>query len=105
MIQSIIGIAAGGGSLFLVGLIGELFLKKEAMGGGDIKLLAMIGAFLGWELALLTFFLAPFFGSFTGIILKIKEGREMIPYGPYLALAAFIALLWGEPIIRFLFPV
>ena len=75
------------------------------MGGGDVKLLAMVGAFLGWKLALLAFFIAPLFGSFVGIALKMKEGKEMIPYGPYLSLASFIALLWGNDIMNFLFNV
>lgn len=103
LLDSFLGVLVGGGSLYVLGFLGEIIFKKEAMGGGDIKLLAMIGAFLGWELTLLTFFLAPLFGSCTGIILKIKEGKEIIPYGPYLALAAFIALLWGNDIIKFLF--
>lgn len=101
--DSLLGVVVGGGSLYLMGFFGEIVFKKEAMGGGDIKLLSMIGSFLGWRIALLTFFIAPFFGSITGLILKIRKGKEIIPYGPYLSLAALISLLWGENIIRFLF--
>lgn len=101
--DSFLGVLIGGGSLYLMGFLGEIVFKKEAMGGGDIKLLAMIGSFLGWKLALLTFFIAPFFGSISGLILKIKQDKDIIPYGPYLSLAAFISLLWGDIIIRFLF--
>ena len=69
------------------------------MGGGDVKLLAMIGTFLGWKAALLTFFLAPFFGAIVGIIIKIRTKESLIPYGPFLALAAVIVQFWGEDII------
>lgn len=100
---SSLGVIMGGGCLYITGFFGEIIFKKEAMGGGDIKLLAMIGSFLGWKTALLTFFMAPFFGVIAGAILKIKEGKDVIPYGPYISLAAFVSLLWGEEIVRFLF--
>jgi len=102
-LNSVFGILVGGGSLYLIGFLGEIVFKKEAMGGGDVKLLAMIGAFLGWKLTVLTFFIAPIFGSFAGIIMRLKEGKEMIPYGPYICIGAFIAVIWGESILRFLF--
>jgi len=101
--NSVLGIIVGGGSLYAVGYLGEIVFKKEAMGGGDIKLLAMVGAFLGWKIVLLTFFIAPFFGSLAGIILKIKKGAEIIAYGPYLSLAAFVSLLFGDRLIGILF--
>ncbi|UCD54637.1 MAG: prepilin peptidase [Candidatus Omnitrophota bacterium] len=103
LLNSLLGILAGGGSIYLAGFIGEFIFKKEAMGGGDVKLLAMIGSFIGWKLAIFTFFLAPFFGSLVGITLKIKHGREIIPYGPHLSLAALVAILYGEQILRKLF--
>ncbi|MFC1576090.1 prepilin peptidase [Candidatus Omnitrophota bacterium] len=103
LLDSFLGVIAGGGSIYILGFLGEFVFKKEAMGGGDVKLLAMIGAFLGWKLAIFTFFLAPFFGAVVGITLKIKEGREIIPYGPYLSLAALVAMLWGNEIIDALF--
>ena len=102
-INSFLGALAGGGTIYAMGLLGEFIFKKEAMGGGDVKLLAMIGSFLGWKLTLLTFFIAPAFGAVVGIILKIKEGRDIIPYGPYLSLAAIVSIFWGENILRFLF--
>lgn len=101
--NSFFGALAGGASIYLMGLFGEFVFKKEAMGGGDVKLMAMIGAFLGWKLAMLAFFVAPVFGSITGIILRVKHGRETIPYGPYLSLGALVSILWGERILRFLF--
>ena len=73
------------------------------MGGGDVKLMAAIGAFLGWKLVIMTFFIAPVFGSMVGLFLKMKEGREIIPYGPYLSLGALISIFWGEKILQVLF--
>jgi len=99
LIFSIMGAFAGGASIYAMGFIGELIFKKEAMGGGDVKLMAMIGSFLGWKLVLLTFFIAPIFGAGVGIIKKLKDGSQTIAYGPYLSMAALVALLWGERII------
>ncbi|MFA6078311.1 MAG: prepilin peptidase [Candidatus Omnitrophota bacterium] len=102
LFQSFIGVVVGGGMIYLLGLTGEAIFKKEAMGGGDVKLLAMIGAFLGWKFTVLTFFMAPIFGSFVGIIMKYRYGKETIPYGPYLSVGALGALFFGEKIISFL---
>lgn len=103
LVESALGALAGGGSIYLMGFFGEMVFKKEAMGGGDVKLMAMIGAFLGWQLALLTFFIAPIFGSVVGVILKAKDGRDVIPYGPYLSLAAVTSIFWGDRVLRTLF--
>ena len=103
LLNSFIGVVAGGGSIYVMGVLGKAVFKKEAMGGGDVKLMAMIGAFLGWKLVILIFFLAPFFGAVVGIILKIKEKRDVIPYAPYISIAAVIATLWGENILNYLF--
>ncbi|MBN3039344.1 MAG: prepilin peptidase [Candidatus Omnitrophica bacterium] len=100
---SFLGLLAGGGSIYITGIIGDAIFKKESMGGGDVKLMAMLGTFIGWKLVLLTFFLAPFFGAIFGIILKIKKGESFIPYGPFLSLAALISVFWGEKIIKWLF--
>jgi len=102
LVDSGLGVLIGGVGIYLMGFLGELVFKKEAMGGGDVKLLAMIGAFLGWKLALFTFFAAPLFGAIVGVILKIKDGRETIPYGPYLSLAAVVAMFFGDKILGFL---
>lgn len=101
-LHSFLGGLVGGGSIYITGLIGNAIFKKESMGGGDVKLMAMIGTFLGWKLVLFAFFLAPFFGSAVGIILKIKEGKSLIPYGPFLSLATFISIIWGRQIIAWL---
>lgn len=101
-LNSFIGALAGGAMIYGMGMLGEFAFKREAMGGGDVKLLAMIGSFLGWKLVILTFFIAPAFGAVVGIILKIKEGKDIIPYGPYLSLAAIVSIFFGEKIIKLL---
>ncbi len=103
LLYSFYGAAAGGISIYAVGLLGKFLFKKDAMGFGDVKFLAMIGSFVGWQKVILIFFLAPFFGSAVGIFLKIKYKVETIPYGPYLALATLVAIFWGERIIGKLF--
>jgi len=74
----------------------------DTTGGGDVKLMAMVGAFLGWKLAFLTFFLAPFFGAVYGIVEKIRTKDSAIAYGPFLVLAALISLFFGEKIILYI---
>lgn len=101
-LNSLGGIFMGGGLIYITGVLGKLAFKKEAMGGGDVKFMAMIGAFVGWKLAILVFFLAPFFGAGAGIVMKIKEKSDVIPYGPYISIAAVIAVLWGEKIINYI---
>ncbi|MFH0731383.1 MAG: prepilin peptidase [Candidatus Omnitrophota bacterium] len=103
LIKSILGLVIAGASIYVIGVIGKLIYKKDAMGGGDIKLMAMVGAFLGWKYALLVFFIAPFFGSVVGIIMKIKYKVEIIPYGPYLSLATVVVVFWGRNILGYLF--
>jgi len=100
--DSIVGIAAGGGALFLVALGYNLLTKNEGMGGGDIKFLAMIGAFLGWSSVLLTIFISSALGSLVGLTIMVKEGKDRryaIPFGPFLAIGAMISLFWGKGII------
>ena len=101
--QSLLGMLAGGLSIWLIGKLGEFMFKKESMGGGDVKFLAMIGSILGWKAALLIFFIAPFFGAVVGIVMRVKKGAEVIPYGPYLSLATFLVMLWGSNILQFFF--
>lgn len=101
--QSFLGVLMGGGILWILGCIGDFMFKKESMGGGDVKLLAMIGAFLGWKLALLTLPLASVFGALIGIIIKIRTKESLIAFGPYLALGAFISIFWADFILNALF--
>jgi leader peptidase (prepilin peptidase)/N-methyltransferase len=94
--SSMIGIFVAGGMIFLCGVIGKLVLRKDAMGFGDVKLMGVIGGFIGWKLAVATFFLAPFFGLLFAIPRLISKKGKMIPYGPFLSLAAFICLLFQD---------
>ena len=101
-LNSALGILAGGGIILIIGLAGSVIFKKEAMGGGDVKLAAMIGAFLGWRYIIISLFLGFFLGALAGIILimsKIKSKEDMVPFGPFIVLGSFITLLWGEKII------
>jgi leader peptidase (prepilin peptidase)/N-methyltransferase len=113
LIDSCLGVIVGGGIIYLTGFLFDLvyfkLLKKpaiqgetESMGGGDVKLLAMIGAFLGWKIAIFTFFIAPFFGAVVGLINMAVKKDHTIPYGPFLSLAAIIGIFWMEPILRLL---
>jgi len=98
---SLLGILAGGGTLYLIAAGYYLFTKREGMGGGDIKLLAMIGAFLGWQSLLFVIFASSVLGSLAGIGAMIKQkkgGKTVIPYGPFLALAAVIFLFFQAEI-------
>ena len=99
---SFLGVLIGGGSIYFMGLLGDFLFKKESLGGGDVKLLAMVGAFMGWEMAILTFFIAPFFGAVYGIIEKIRTKDTAIAYGPFLVLGALICLFGGNDIIRWI---
>jgi leader peptidase (prepilin peptidase) / N-methyltransferase len=104
-VDSVLGMVAGGGAMFLMGFFGEMIYRREALGGGDVKLMCMVGAFLGWKLVLLAFFLAPLFGAGVGVFMRIKFDKEVIPYGPYLAMGAVISLLFGEDILKYLFAI
>jgi leader peptidase (prepilin peptidase)/N-methyltransferase len=90
-LQSLIGILAGGGSLFLVAWGYQLATGREGMGGGDIKLLAMIGAFFGWPGVLFTIFTASLTGTLAGLAAILRQGGDMklaVPFGPFLAIGA-----------------
>ena len=103
LFNSSIGILLGGGSLFIVATLYQWLFKREGMGGGDIKLLAMIGAFLGWKAVLLTILLSSLIGSVTGILMMVIKGKDFkyaIPFGPFLSLGAVISLFYGEEIVR-----
>ncbi len=102
-LEALLGMLLGGGSLFFVASVYQWLFKREGMGGGDVKLLAMIGAFLGWKAVILTVLLSSLIGSVVGILIMIVKGKDFkyaIPFGPFLSLAAAIALFYGEAMIR-----
>lgn len=99
---SLAGILLGGGLLWGVAAGYEWLTGREGMGGGDIKLLAMIGAFLGWRAIPVTLLLASLFGTAVGVSLMLARGRDTkmaVPFGPFLAAGAVCALFWGEALI------
>lgn len=101
-LDSVIGVLAGGGLLFGVGVLGSMALGKEGMGGGDVKLMAMVGAFLGWKMALVSIFIGAFLGSFVGvplILFKVMDRHTMIPFGPFLAIGSVVALFFGDEML------
>ena len=102
-IDSLAGILVGGGSLYLVALAYEKFRKQEGLGGGDVKLIAMLGAFFGWRAALLILLISSFLGSIVGLAVMIalrKDMKHPIPFGPFLAAAGVLYLFAGKQIIQ-----
>ena len=95
-----LGAAVGAGSLYVTGVMGSLIFRKEAMGGGDVKLLGMAGALLGWKLVVLTFFLAPLLAIVPGLCVLLFKRSHVIPYGPFLSLALVVSLFAGDRIIQ-----
>jgi prepilin signal peptidase PulO-like enzyme (type II secretory pathway) len=94
--SALVGLAAGGSIIWLVRIIGRYALRREAMGFGDVTLLAMIGVFLGWQACLFVFFLAPFAGLLLGVANWIAHRENELPYGPFLCLAAlFVIVQWA----------
>jgi len=101
--KSVLGMLLGGGIIWVTALIGDFLMKKETMGGGDLKLMAMVGAFLGIQNTLLTFFLAPFLALPFALFQKYVRKNELVPFGPFLALAAIFSVFGGDWLIKTLF--
>lgn len=102
-LNSLLGILLGGGSLLLVAYAYQWLTGKDGMGGGDIKLLAMLGAFLGWKAIPFIIFSSSLIGSFVGIAImwfQKKNSKLAIPFGPYLAVGAVLYIFYGKPLIR-----
>jgi leader peptidase (prepilin peptidase)/N-methyltransferase len=98
-LDALIGMIIGGGFLYLVAVGYELVAKREGMGGGDIKLLAMIGAFLGWKSLFFVVFMSSILGALVGIVLIMIKGKDMkyaVPFGPFLSIAAVMYLFVGS---------
>ena len=104
--EALLGILIGGGSLFLVAWIYSLITKKEGMGGGDIKLLAMMGAIVGWQGVLFTIFLASLVGTLAGLaaMLQSRKGMKLaVPFGPFLSIGSITYIFFGTPLIAWYF--
>jgi leader peptidase (prepilin peptidase)/N-methyltransferase len=92
--------------LFLVAWIYSLITKKEGMGGGDIKLLAMMGAIVGWQGVLFTIFIASLVGTMAGfaVMLQSRKGLKLaVPFGPFLSIGSITYIFFGTPLITWYF--
>jgi len=105
-LNSLLGILLGGGSLLLVAYGYQWLTGKEGMGGGDIKLLAMMGAFLGWKSIPFIIFASSLVGSVVGVTMMLiqkKDSKLAIPFGPYLAFGAILHIFYGRQIVQWYF--
>jgi leader peptidase (prepilin peptidase)/N-methyltransferase len=99
---SLLGILVGGGILYLVAWVYSALKKADGMGGGDIKLLAMIGALIGWKGVLFTLFASSALGTLVGVGIMLATGRNMklaVPFGPFLSAGAVIYVFFGPRLI------
>lgn len=97
--SSLVGFAAGGGLFYLIAVAGESIFRKQAMGGGDIKLMALVGGLLGWKSVIVTTFVGSLIGSAVGLLLIVLKGRKWgsrLPFGPFLAVGSAVSLFWGQ---------
>ncbi|NLW51372.1 MAG: prepilin peptidase [Candidatus Brocadiaceae bacterium] len=101
LIASGIGAVGGGSMVLAFALLGQLVFRKEAMGLGDVKLMAMIGAFFGWRVVFMTFFLAPFVGLLYGLPMLLMNDEHVMPYGPFLSIGAVVTLVFRDDICRY----
>jgi leader peptidase (prepilin peptidase)/N-methyltransferase len=104
ILASLLGAALGGGFLMAAAWAGKLAFRQEAMGGGDVKLAAMIGAFLGWKATAFSLFAAFLAGSLAGAALillgRVRARRAVVPFGPFLALGALAAIFLSRAAIN-----
>ncbi len=101
--QALIGAVAGAGFLLFVYGLYYLFRKKEGLGMGDVTMMLLIGAYLGWRLTFFTLILASFTGALVGVFFILSQKKDLqysLPFGTFLAPAAYVSLLWGDRIIQ-----
>jgi leader peptidase (prepilin peptidase) / N-methyltransferase len=102
IVDAALGVVVGYGSLWLVAVSWEFFSKKEAMGGGDLKMLGMVGAFLGWQGVVVAFMVGFIVGGlFSGCLLAARKVQlaSQIPFGTFLAIGAMVASFWGPHLL------
>jgi leader peptidase (prepilin peptidase) / N-methyltransferase len=97
---ALLGAAVGFAFLWIVAAVGGRIFKQDAMGGGDIKMMAMVGAFVGWQGMLLTVFLGAFLGSLVFVPLALAGRKQLVPFGIFLSLGALVTYLVGQQVIR-----
>ena len=108
LLTALVGMAIGGSIIWGIRIVASLALGQEAMGFGDVTLMGMVGAFVGWQTSSIIFFLAPFTGVIIAVLQWLFTGRKQIAYGPFLSLATLLAILfwpsvwtrWGLPVFR-----
>ena len=103
--EALIGLLIGGGVLFAIALVYEFLTKREGMGGGDIKLLAMIGGFLGWKSLIFVLLFSSFSGAIVGLtamVIKKQDMKYAVPFGPFLSAAAVAYLFCGDAFMQLL---
>ncbi len=98
LVASLVGILAGAGLILLVRAVGTLVFRKEAMGLGDVKLLAGVGGLLGWKVIPVIFLSAVVVGAVIGVMIYVRTRRRDIPFGPYLALGTVVVMFFGNEI-------
>ncbi len=106
--EAVIGLLIGGGVLFAIAFVYEFLTKREGMGGGDIKLLAMIGGFFGWKSLIFILLFSSLAGALVGVAVMIIQKKNMkyaVPFGPFLSAAAVAYIFLGASFIQFLIPV
>jgi leader peptidase (prepilin peptidase)/N-methyltransferase len=102
-LDSLLGIAVGGVVFIAIALLGSWLAGQDAMGGGDIKLAAMLGAFLGWKVLLLSLFASALGGGILAAVLLgsgLRGRKDPLPFGPFLAVGGAMGLFWGERMVR-----
>ncbi|HOF05589.1 MAG TPA: prepilin peptidase [Syntrophales bacterium] len=103
-LDSFLGIMVGIGTLYLIAVYYEQLTGNEGMGGGDVNLMAMLGAFLGWQSLLFILMVAAVTGAVVGIVLMIRKDATMkyaVPFGPFLSLGAVLYLFWGRDLLKY----
>ena len=106
LLDAALGLLFGGGILYAIAFGYQLIAKREGMGGGDIKLLAMLGAFCGWKSLFFILLVSSFLGALVGITVMLIKGKDMkyaVPFGPFLSIAALAYLFWGSEFMRLFF--
>ena len=103
IVDSLLGVMVAGGILWFLAWISPYVFGKEGMGGGDIKLMAMVGSFIGWQPALLAIMIGSLLGSLVGgglIVTRVMRREQYIPFGPFLAIGSFLALFFHQPLFE-----
>lgn len=105
-VDAFIGLMTGVGVLYLIAVYYEVITGQEGMGGGDLNLLGMLGAFFGWQSLLFILLIGAFVGAVVGVVMMMLKGKNLkyaVPFGPFLSLGGVVYLFWGERMQMFLF--